>query len=224
LADDANTAPDPGETGEAGKMIPMSRFSEVCAQKQAFKAEAEAKATRIAELETQLAESTSLQDQLNTALADLGTARFTVDAFKAGLQSEEGIAVAQALHGLLPEEGRPSEIDWIRSLSQDPSKAPAGLQPYFGTTTATPAPTDTGAAETEGSTDTGTTTATAQGTQGTGGMSGTNGGRIPGSEHQIGDDLTREQKRQIGKDMQSRDPAVAARARAIWKKYQAQRV
>jgi hypothetical protein len=225
VADD--TAPEHSETLEttAGNLGRDRRFREVVDERNSLREQVAALQARQGELETQLGESAGLQGQLNDALANLGTARFTVDAYDAGLRGEslrESVAVAQVLHKLLPEEDRPSEIDWIKSLAKDPSRAPVGLRPYFGTTTATTETADT--TTTTEATATATATATAQGDQGGGGMSSTSGGRIPGSENQIGNDLTREQKRQIGLDMQSKDPAVAAKAQALWRKYQSERV
>ena len=47
---------------------------------------------------------------------------------------EEGTAVAELLHGRLPEEGRPALTDWLQGQKDDPSTAHALLKTYFGDT------------------------------------------------------------------------------------------
>lgn len=111
----------PESTPETGpKMVPYARLKQTVDARDAAMAEAESLRTRLAELEGVGSQVQALQGQLAERSVDLQLA-------ESGLTSETGRVVARAVYGTLPEEGRPSIVEWFA----DAGKAHTALSGFL---------------------------------------------------------------------------------------------
>lgn len=117
-----------GAGGREEAMVPSYRVREEADAKRAALA-------RVADLEAKLQaeqEKTRRLPELEAQIATLKTEWETERGlWSLGFADEEGIEVARTLHARLPEEGRPSLVEWLTQAKAEPSKAPRALQPYL---------------------------------------------------------------------------------------------
>jgi len=118
-----------GPPDGGGEWIPKARFSEVVSERNAARDEARALGER-----AKAADGLALErDQAQAALAAARAEHSEVVAlFRSGLSDDEGQAVARALHGRLPAEGRPALAEWIGGLRAEGAAIPKALAPYLG--------------------------------------------------------------------------------------------
>lgn len=92
------------------------------------------------QLQQQTAQLEALQQSHQAAAAEWQT---QATMLRRGLTSEEGQAVALALYGRLPAEGRPALAEWMDGFSAEGGQAPAALAPYLQAPAAPAPPTPT---------------------------------------------------------------------------------
>jgi len=138
----ADPTPTPSADQAAEKTVPYSRFQEVVQARQTAEA-------RVSELTTELEQSQAaaegqatlaaqlekLQGQLSTKDAEHGV---SLALARVGLEGE-GAELAQWFHGRLGD-GAPPIAEWLQTVAEDRSQAPAALQAYLGSSDAAPAP------------------------------------------------------------------------------------
>ena len=124
------TTEENGGGGAAG-MVPIERVRYLSEQRKADKAE-------IAKLREQidgLAKTHLPIAEVDRLRGSWDSERQAWDAERAvyqiGITDPEAIEVARTLHSRLPEKDRPPLPDWLRSVKEDPSKAPKALTPYL---------------------------------------------------------------------------------------------
>lgn len=116
-------------------MVPSARLREESAKKREAMA-------RVTELESLLSESEKKAATADTLAKQLEEHKLANKATKAeweteravwqvGLTDPEGIDIARHLHSRLPEDKRPPMAEWLKSLKDDPTKAPKALAAYL---------------------------------------------------------------------------------------------
>lgn len=103
--------------------------------KRELREEIKALRSQVEEIKKAASTHESAAGELVKIRSEYEAARASWDAERAvyaiGILEPEAIAVAKTLHGSLPDKDRPALSDWLRSLKEDPAKAPKALAAYF---------------------------------------------------------------------------------------------
>lgn len=115
--------------------VPYARFSKVVDAKNTARADlaaaraeldaAKAQAATVASVTAERDRLLALTDSLRSEHAD------SIAMFRAGLDDDEGQAVARTLHGRLPEAERPALSEWLAGLRAAGAEVPRSLAPYL---------------------------------------------------------------------------------------------
>lgn len=82
-------------------------------------------ASRVDELKAELKAAKTAHEQATASWLE------ERELFGLGLADANALDVLSLYHGKLPQEGRPSRVEYAKSLKADPTKAPVPLRPWF---------------------------------------------------------------------------------------------
>jgi hypothetical protein len=126
--------------------VPYARFAESRAQLKAAKDEIRQRDSLLGEFKGKAESADAARTELAEARAALASLQAeaaarvesmqrdhldTVALLRAGIQDDEGIAVARTLYGMQPEDGRPAMPDWLAAFKAEGAVVPRPLQPYL---------------------------------------------------------------------------------------------
>lgn len=126
--------PDNGST----RTIDPSTYDRIVSAKQGLEGKVGQLEERLAAAEERASTADTLAKQLEEANAKAARVEQQFGTYKSvsgalGTHDSDAIDAAVWQYNRLPEEGRPELGDWLGGMREDPSKAPAILRPFFGT-------------------------------------------------------------------------------------------
>lgn len=138
--------PDTENTTE--KTIPYDRFQQVVNERNSLKQERDSLLEKVATVDTLAAEIGSYKTKVEEYKTQLAQSADKFTRFQAlstvGILDPEIVELTEWTYSKLPEKDRPNFGDWLKSLKEDPTKAPVTLRPHL-----TPAQENTQATNTE---------------------------------------------------------------------------
>jgi len=149
MSDDPTPTPDPTPEPD-GKVLAdqdkaalIATIAELRRERRDLRGKVEGYAQQ---LDTHATASTALNSQIESLKAEHAQKEAVWSDERAmlgaGLTDPEGQAVARALYGTLPDDGKPASIaEYLQAFGAENAKVPAGLAPYLGSKAApTPKP------------------------------------------------------------------------------------